>query len=534
MGSMDLRGSRIFKAVVSLRTWIVLAALGLLGIGLLLLMSALVPGDWFQATIRATLSRSGVSEYHIKTYVTADRLVSARRKASWLALGCLGLAAGIWWKGEGLFGTLRRAISRLRILLLWRTEGERRHWCRILDGLAGGILLAVLVGCMIRSMVALPVACDEATMYDSVCSSALPLWAVAYIAPNNHVGFAWLVWVGHFVWGDSVPGMRVFSLLAWALSAAMLCQIMREVAGWFSLSLITLGLGLPYVATLGIQSRGYALGGAGALRYDFSGFACGIAAGHGLGGRARWVRTVGRPLEPLWDRTRGRGDPLAGRSSSRGAAPALGVLGGGGRTRGGALYAHCAGLRGPGRASRIPTSDPSPGGRSGKSTPAGSAQHSGSLSGAFAKATLGCAALGWSVGSRVSARWARVPAVLACGVVFLPLPQHVLPYTRVMAFAAPLALVLAGSAGPRSFRTLYATLAVATTLSLTFQGMTVVGYNLRSVYYIDGVWMSARLVPPRRRRGLPHRGRESSRRTAMAPIMAVCVSTSDEPVGTDR
>ncbi len=98
-------------------------------------------------------------------------------------------------------------------------------------------------------------------MYDSVSSSILPLWAVAYISPNNHVGYASLVWLGHFVWGDSIPGMRVFSFLAWSISIVILFQIYFELFKRdCCFSLISVSMTLPMVMTLGVLSRGYSIG----------------------------------------------------------------------------------------------------------------------------------------------------------------------------------------------------------------------------------------------------------------------------------
>lgn len=109
------------------------------------------------------------------------------------------------------------------------------------------------------AMWAMPIRCDEADMYTSVCSSTLPLWAVAYISPNNHVGDAALVWSGSFLWGDSVTGMRVFSLMAWLLGCWFLLQIQREVFGAVSPSLVLVAASPLVVLTLAVLARGYAL-----------------------------------------------------------------------------------------------------------------------------------------------------------------------------------------------------------------------------------------------------------------------------------
>jgi hypothetical protein len=106
MGPRILPEAQVFKPVVYLRTCPSLAAVGLLVFSVLLLMTALVPADRLTLTVRATLSQYGVSKFHVDRYVTLESLAAARRKLPWLALACLGLAAGTWWKGEVLFSTL--------------------------------------------------------------------------------------------------------------------------------------------------------------------------------------------------------------------------------------------------------------------------------------------------------------------------------------------------------------------------------------------------------------------------------------------
>ncbi|HUP20844.1 MAG TPA: hypothetical protein VM778_12965, partial [Gemmatimonadota bacterium] len=104
-----------------------------------------------------------------------------------------------------------------------------------------------------------PIREDEAAMYDSVASSWVPLWLAAGISTNNQPGHSALVWAGHFLWGDSVAGMRLFSPVFWGLSVVVAGRLHAALVGRRSLALVALVFALPPVLTQGILARGHIL-----------------------------------------------------------------------------------------------------------------------------------------------------------------------------------------------------------------------------------------------------------------------------------
>jgi len=204
------------------------------------------------------LSRSGVSLYHIEHYWTNDSFGKVRNFGLLASFLLILLAIGLWLLRVKVFAGLNSVKYRLRRMLIIRLESKSTTF----DNFSGLALLGSAVVVLLVAIFRLPIRCDEAGMYDGVCSSILPLWAVAYISPTNHVGYALFVWLGHFLWHDSIAGMRVFSLLAWILSVLILSQIYFELFGRYSISLIAISMTTPLVMTLGVLARGYSLGSA--------------------------------------------------------------------------------------------------------------------------------------------------------------------------------------------------------------------------------------------------------------------------------
>jgi hypothetical protein len=203
------------------------------------------------------LSRSGVSLYHIEHYWTDANFVKVRGFGLLASIILILLGLGLWLLREKVFAGLRSVKDRLRRMLVIRLESKSTRF----DHYSGFALLGSALVVLLVAIFRMPIRCDEAGMYDGVCSSMLPLWAVAYISPNNHVGYALFVWLGHFFWHDSVAGMRIFSLSAWILSVLVLSQIYFELFEGYSVSLIAISMTTPLVMTLGMLARGYALGG---------------------------------------------------------------------------------------------------------------------------------------------------------------------------------------------------------------------------------------------------------------------------------
>jgi hypothetical protein len=207
------------------------------------------------------LLRAGTSEYHVSRYYSQNGFVRAYRLV--VLLSCvLSMAGGaLWLWRRTIFRRSNLLASRLKSLLAIQVFRSDATLLGMLDRYAGLTLLAIATIILVFSMFTMPIRSDEASMYTSVASSVLPLWSVAYIAPNNHVGYAALVWAGHFIWSDGIPGMRIFSLFAWVLSIVILHQILVELFGHGSISLVALAMTLPMTLTLAVLARGYSVGG---------------------------------------------------------------------------------------------------------------------------------------------------------------------------------------------------------------------------------------------------------------------------------
>jgi hypothetical protein len=235
--------------------------IALSGTGILSIVFLIIYSNLLQARMPAILSWAGVSRYHLAHYYTDASFVRAYRFG--LVFSCLLVLSGsiLYFLRIRILKMCSAIISQLKRLFVIHWALHHTSVLVKLDRCSGSALLGVASVVMVVAMFTMPIRADEAIMYDSVSSSILPLWAVAYIAPNNHVGYAALVWLGNFLWGDSIPGMRLFSFLAWVFCLVILCQIYIEIFyDDFSLSLIAISMTLPMIMTLGLLSRGYSLG----------------------------------------------------------------------------------------------------------------------------------------------------------------------------------------------------------------------------------------------------------------------------------
>ncbi|HUP20709.1 MAG TPA: hypothetical protein VM778_12250 [Gemmatimonadota bacterium] len=199
-----------------------------------------------------------MSEYHLRTYLTPELARRGYRLALLsVALLTAGGAVG-WTRAETIAARVRAEAARFRQLVTAppaTPHPASRPWDRV----GGAALLLVSAAVAIRALVAFPVRGDEAAMYDSVASSWVPLWLVAGISTNNHPGYSALVWAGHFLWGDGVTGMRLFSLVFWGLSVVVAGRLHAGLVGRRSLALVALAFALPPVLTQGILARGHIL-----------------------------------------------------------------------------------------------------------------------------------------------------------------------------------------------------------------------------------------------------------------------------------
>ena len=232
-------------------------------------LTSMVAGGWLlghrsylEVEIPGLLCRMGMNSFYVAKHYHPEQFGRLYLAAVVASASTMIIATAGWWRRDDLSQAILGARTRLVELLRHRSypAGDTRLW-RI-DCVCGIVLLAVGMGIMILGAATLPIRCDEAGMYNSVCSSRLPVWLVAYIAPNNHVGLSGFLWLGHFAWGDSILGMRVFSLFAWLVMTWALMQIEGEVFGSESLSVIALGMTIPAVLGYSFMARGYALSSA--------------------------------------------------------------------------------------------------------------------------------------------------------------------------------------------------------------------------------------------------------------------------------
>lgn len=232
------------------------------GAGALALALLLMYGEFLHMYMPDILVKSGISRYHVEHYLTDTTFLRAYRCSLFLSCLFIFLGGALWFLQAQVVALLALLRSRLKELLAIRqvTAQESAFRLATFDRYAGVVLLGVAAVVMLIGMFTMPIRGDEAVMYDSVASSTLPVWAVAYIAPNNHVGYSSLVWLGHFFWDDSISGMRWFSFVAWLLAIVLLAQICLETFQRYSLSLIALAMTLPMMMTLAVLSRGYILG----------------------------------------------------------------------------------------------------------------------------------------------------------------------------------------------------------------------------------------------------------------------------------
>jgi hypothetical protein len=232
---LSFKVSRTIAAATDYRKSLVWGYLGLMlfisGISCVVILSFDSVFEYLHKSMPEFLLRAGTSEYHINRYYSENGFVRAYRLV--LLLSCVLSVAGValsFWRRTISRGSslLASRIKHLLAIHVFRTDSTLLG---VLDRYAGSTLLGIATIILVFSMFTMPIRSDEALMYTSVASSVLPLWSVAYIAPNNHVGYAALVWVGHFIWGDAVPGMPIFGLFAWVLSIVILHQILVELLG---------------------------------------------------------------------------------------------------------------------------------------------------------------------------------------------------------------------------------------------------------------------------------------------------------------
>ena len=203
------------------------------------------------------LAKSGASRNNIERYWTDASFAKARGFGLLASFILIILGTGLWLLRVKVLAGLNSVKNQLKRLLIIRLESNSTKF----DRYPGFALLGTALLVSLIAIFTLPIRCDEAAMYDGVCASILPLWAVAYISPTNHVGYALLVWLGHFLWHDSIAGMRIFSLFSWSLSVLILSQVYFEIFGGYSISLIAISMTTPLVMTLSVLARGYSLGG---------------------------------------------------------------------------------------------------------------------------------------------------------------------------------------------------------------------------------------------------------------------------------
>lgn len=453
-------GRKLFSAAALL-----IAVVGLLG-----LTGLTCGGESLRGIIPMLLARSGVSEYHIQRYWSDGRFPQYYRcgQVCLLAMSLAGAAAWAW--RERLCRGAVACGSRLPRLVVARPTDEVvvRGWP--IDRYAGLALLAVGAGSILRDILTWPVRGDEATMYLTVCHSPLPLWAVAYISPNNHVEYASLVWAGHFIWGGDVAGMRVFSLAAWLLTAPLLSRISVELFGTRSWSLAAIAMTMPYSLVFGTLARGYALGMFWGLlsllmvlrsRDIADALLAGCAAGLSLLAVPSMIYAVaigcGLILWRVRD-NRPRGASLA--AAYLGSSIAVAAI----------LYTPILLFSGAKAVFANEHVASHPMAEVAREYGSWLAREMGEI---FAS-PIGLLALLAATVARTWGRgkgWTVMPALLILSVMFLPLLQRVLPPIRTFGFIAPLALMAWGGVPSRRVHLVYAGLALIGALVMILPGL---------------------------------------------------------------
>lgn len=251
MGRFLKKLPAFFQIVLSLAP----AVFGVTGLTAVLLYS-----ESFERNAPQILVKAGISQYHVEHYWTAEKSNQIRSLSFVASIVLIVVGIVLWHQRAIVFGSLAGAISRLKDALRIRSQEPAPTSVSRIDFYSGLTSLLIAAIIMVIAALQMPIRCDEAAMYDSVCSSILPVWAVAYISPNNHVGYSLFVWLGHFIWHDNVAGMRIFSILSWMVSALVLSQIYLELFRTHSLSLIAVAMTAPMIMTLGVLARGYSLG----------------------------------------------------------------------------------------------------------------------------------------------------------------------------------------------------------------------------------------------------------------------------------